>query len=565
MAILVIQLARFGDIFQTRPALSALRRRFPGEDVHLLVRERFAAAAHATCDAKIRIHALPSAEILAAVCEDGEAGVERSLEKMNAFVAGLRQTSFSHIINLSFSPFSSYLTEALTENNTVVSGYTRHADGYLNIPDDSSAYFYAQVGIGRHNRYHLTEIFAAVAGVDLIPQDFTLGFSPKRNGTVVIHLGASQAEKAYPPELWREVLNGLQGRIGKLILVGSADERAMAVKVAEDLPPHLVSNQVGESSIEDLVRWVAEAELVIGADSAPVHIAALTGTPVLNLSCAAVNFWETGPVSAGSRVLFAPEMHLITPAQIINEAVAMDQKREGAAFAVRMGVMSGFKLTHDIDQYYWPLLQALYTAADYPKLPSHASPLGFQRLFEISTLALAQLERMKPGVHDAQAIQILQSIDEMLTQIPELDPLVKPVVAWFQTERLRMGPAAAAAILARTKQLFEQLGWISAVYHRPGSIAELCERAADLARGCAPLFREFKAHEANPSFQELLSVLHDLAHHTTKVGSTALQRLTHALESSDWIELADLLEGDLPEWLSAVQTPSETSDQDVLL
>ena len=45
MRILVLQLARFGDIFQTWPTLKALRRQHPESEIHFLVRSRFSEAA----------------------------------------------------------------------------------------------------------------------------------------------------------------------------------------------------------------------------------------------------------------------------------------------------------------------------------------------------------------------------------------------------------------------------------------------------------------------------------------------------------------------------------------
>jgi ADP-heptose:LPS heptosyltransferase len=568
MSIFVIQLARFGDIFQTQPALNALRRRFPGVEIHLLVRERFKDAAIAACGGAVVLHTLPTAAILAPVYERSEDGLGEAGTSLNAFVGALKKYKFSKIINLSFSPFSSYLTDELADSTTQISGYTRHADGYLSIPDDSSAYFYAQAGVGKHNRYHVTEVFAAVAGVDLEEQDFSVAVPlAAKSGSIVVHLGASQAFKAYPPEMWREVLSGLQGRGAPIVLVGSAGERPMADSVCAGFSPEMVENRVGQSSMEQLVKWVGEAQLVVGADSAPVHIAALTRTPVLNLSCAGVNFWETGPYSAGSRILHAKEISQITPPEVIAEALAMINGQEGAAYALRDGLQSGYRLRTPEKEFYWPLLQALYTAADYPPLPAGASPLGFHRLFDVAELAVSQLEKIKPG--QTQGLAILRSIDEMLVQLPQLDPLVEPVVNWFQTERLRMGPSGADQVLARTRQLFEQLGWIAAVYHRPENKSGLCERAVQLAALCVPAFREFEAASAMDSFQQLLTVLQDLGRHTTKVGaqdwSSVLKQLSAALENGDLIELADTLQGDLPEWIGQIQRQTETSDLDVIV
>src|SRR4051812_15959311 len=109
MRILVLQLARFGDIYQSWPALRALRRKHPAAELHVLVRSRFRAAL--TGLDGIIVHELPTAEILKPVIETGDE--MRALQLLDQFVADLNNPGFERIINLSFSPFSSYLTDLL--------------------------------------------------------------------------------------------------------------------------------------------------------------------------------------------------------------------------------------------------------------------------------------------------------------------------------------------------------------------------------------------------------------------------------------------------------------------
>ena len=181
MRTLVLQLARFGDIYQTWPVLRALKS--AGHEVHVLVRQRFQGALEGL---DVVTHALPTADVLAPVFEHEDE--HAAIGNLERFLDPLVALEFDRIINLSFSPLSSYLSDWLTHAHTTVSGYTRHADGFLAIPDDASAYFYAQVGVGRPNRYHLTEVFAAVAGVEIKEEAITNA----RKNRICMHLGASQ-------------------------------------------------------------------------------------------------------------------------------------------------------------------------------------------------------------------------------------------------------------------------------------------------------------------------------------------------------------------------------------
>lgn len=567
MATLVIQLARFGDIFQTWPTLKALKRANPDEEIHLLVRERFVDATDGLETLGVKVHFLPTRSILESIlCGSGDSLRDEAtaLNALYDFLAPLHRQKFSRLINLSFSPFSSFLTDELaTEAGAVVAGYTRHEDGFLKIPDDSSAYFYAQVGVGRWNRYHLCDVFASVAGVDLQAEDY---WHPARvaskGNTVLVHLGASQAVKAYPPEMWADVLRGLIHAVdGSIVLVGSAAERGMSEAVCARVKSGRILNRVGQSSLPDLCRWVGEAALVIGADSAPVQIATLTGTRVLNLSCSAVRFWETGPLTPGSRILFAEEMHQISIGQILAEAASMLNGGQALATTIRRDD-TGFQVPVEMaarepDRFCWHLIQALYTATDYPELSSGDSVLAFHRLFDLAELAMSQFEQWARTGPSSAIRTILESVDEMLAQMPAMDDRVAPVIRWFETERLRMGPADAETTLKRTRSLFEQLLWVAAVYHRRAEGNRMLERAADLISVCVPQLREYDLGPVQDSFQELMTIAQAAASLSpTKVDfqnpwPEVLNRLGSALERRDFIEAADILEGDWTEVLNS--------------
>lgn len=160
MKILILELARLGDIYQTWPALRGLRRLYPEAQIHVLTRSRFEAAfdgLEVVDERKI----LPSRDLMAPLVQP-QMDVKASHDLVGKFVDSLKAEKYDWILNFSFSPLSSYLTHAIADNRSDVrlSGYSRTSDGFLAIPDDMSAYFYAQVGINKPNRFHLAEIFA---------------------------------------------------------------------------------------------------------------------------------------------------------------------------------------------------------------------------------------------------------------------------------------------------------------------------------------------------------------------------------------------------------------------
>lgn len=541
MRTLVLQLARFGDIYQTWPTLSAIQRAHPGSELHVLVRQRFAGALKGFGD--IVVHTLPTLNILESVYNDGEEGP--ALARLDEFLEPLHALGFDQIVNLSFSPVSSYLTDILASEKCEVRGYTRHADGYLNIPDDASAYFYAQAEIGGFNRFHITQIFASVAGVDLRQEDFQFVHRAKKN-QIVVHMGASQVARVYPAEKWVRALKMVAQSPYEIYLVGGPDEHNLAETVRQRIGAPNVTNLAGQTDWSALIELIADSKLFIGCDSGPAQIPGLTQTPVLHLTSDTANFWTTGPTSGGSRVIYEKNLSQIEPHRIAHEAIGMLRGQEPTQpCAIRADALGEYQL-HDLefDDFSWNLIRALYTGAEYPRTENESDLLAIQRLFEVGELALAQIDDWRNPRGVDQRAEILAQVDLMISEIGKLNPRINPLVQWFETERLRIAPHED--VLKRTRQLFIDLMTISAVYRRFKDPRSESLRAAELCRKCAPAMREFQLKNVQDDFQHLVSTLHELARHSTKVGgsswSAALSDLNGALERRDLIEVADQLE-----------------------
>lgn len=564
MRILVLQLARFGDIFQTWPTLKALQRKHPGCELHILVRHRFQDAAKAIPG--VIVHALPTQEILRPLLEGDT--LEASHEELRKFLEPLCAQNFAQIINLAFSPVSSFLTDYLTTSRSEVRGYTRHGDGHFHVPDDTSAYFYAQVGIGRSNRYHLTEIFASVAGVDLIEDDFHFAqhtYCGPRHG-VVVHLGASTPDKVYPAELWVEAIREIL-HSKTVTLIGSSGERALSETVVSQISDENLKNHVGETALTDLFQVVGTAEVIIGADSAPIHVASLTRTPALNLSSARVNFWETGPLAAGSRILYNQDINRISPSEIARHVLTLEREPPSAC-VIREALLTPYRL-HELKfaNFSWELIQALYTGTPYPLATVHNDRIALQRLFELSELALQQIERWPQISQRTTAAKILAQVDEMLKQVANLNPNVDPVVQWFETQRLRIPPGTADETLARTKTAFQELFWVASVYRQFGTLSEVAQQGIELCRECTPHLREYDMNAIATPFQNLISTFHELARHSTKVAlrswPSVLDEINFTLERRDYVQLADFFEWEMIPALSSHLIQTETLNPDL--
>ncbi|MCB0343165.1 MAG: glycosyltransferase family 9 protein [Pseudobdellovibrionaceae bacterium] len=494
MKILVLQLARYGDLLQTVPTLNALRRVYPSATIDLLARGRYAPIVKnlAAVDNLIEFD---SREILEPIVNDAQA-LSKALDAVESFTDGLADCQYDQIINLSFSPLSSYLVSAIAHKNTKVCGYTRHSDGFLAIPDDTSAYFYAQVGVDKFNRLHLTDIFAAVSGVELVESDFVFKSKLSKDSAfkelsiagelgktpyVVLHPGASQIHKTLDPFKWRQVVRHLLSQYkGAIVILGSENEEPLGEAILDGLSHAQVVNGIGKTDFEDLFAVVRGAEAVVGGDSMMMHVASLEGVPCLNLSFSSVNFWETGPRSLNSRVIYSQNNEDVSPDAVVRELMALlNNTTSGMPVYCRApgGIVSYQAQGEAVEeaQLQWDLIQAIYLGAEFPMIHNELVAEGLYRLAEVAQVGLIQINDMKNPKTRQTAMSMFSQLDLLLQGIEKMVPSLQPLISWFQTERLRIGPGSFDQVIKATEKCFNDLLSVLSLYLGPNPGAQQIE------------------------------------------------------------------------------------------
>ncbi len=470
MKILIIQLARLGDIYQTWPVVRGLKRAYPKAEIHFLARKKFLSACEGISEIN-KVWQLDTRSILEPLIEE-QPSFKKTFDQLDQILSGLENEKFDKVINLSFSPLSSFMTHNLELNGAEVRGYSRHSDGFFNPVDDASAYFYSQVGPGRPNRVHLTEVFAQVAGVDLRDEDWNPGKYPSskfsKAGAIVVHLGASEVKKSYGSHKWIQVVRGLLEKTNReVILIGSKEERDLGF-VVENVSSHRKpTNLVGKTELSDLFDIFSQASVLVGCDSGPVHIASLTKTPVLNLSFNSVNFWETGPKSGGSRILVSDVPEALSSDKVIEECVSLLNGRNAASDVIlvpqnRLQPYISTKEQSNLPE--WEMIQAVYMGASFPFQNTRTFVEALNRLNEANELAIEQVRGLRKNPANKVAGTILQRVDEIYETIAKMVPSVGVLIRWFQTERIRLGPLKQAELLDATETLHMKLRDILSMY-----------------------------------------------------------------------------------------------------
>lgn len=252
---------------------------------------------------------------------------------------------FRAVINLSHRPEAAVLAGRMKSDLLV--GPYRDQGGRLLIRGDWQLYRASLTHNNRYNRFHWADLNA----LDLIPASFMLrtawpparplpgqvppgggasgsaastqdriasipdGQTPpgrsasasavrplKSGARIGLFLGASEPDKHPDAGFWTALARRLLRDGHKPALLGGPAERALGAAVAGGLRAPAL-NLCGRFSLSALARFIGELDLLVTPDTGPMHVAAWTGTPVLNLSLGPVNPWETGPFSPGHHIV----------------------------------------------------------------------------------------------------------------------------------------------------------------------------------------------------------------------------------------------------------------------
>lgn len=101
---------------------------------------------------------------------------------------------------------------------------------------------------------------------------------------LVVHVGAGTPAKRWPAKHWRELIGRVVVELdAKVVLVGGPGDSAIARQVLQDRIWPIVGDWTGELDVSELAALIQRADLLVGCDSGPAHLAAAVGTPVVVL------------------------------------------------------------------------------------------------------------------------------------------------------------------------------------------------------------------------------------------------------------------------------------------
>ncbi|WP_368639399.1 glycosyltransferase family 9 protein [Castellaniella ginsengisoli] len=286
--ILCVRLDNLGDVLMTTPAIRALRRAAGDGCITLL-------ASHA--GAALGPH-LPDLDDVIAYdapwvknAADDPAGDRRMIDT-------LRRRNFDAAVIFTVYSQSS-LPAALMCRLAGIPAVLAHA---RENPYRLLSHWVRDPEPARHVRHEVRRQLDLVATVGATCADTRLAFATcdadrlalggilaahgvrADQGWIVAHCGASAASRRYRPALYARALSMLHECGLKIVLTGTADERALtaAIRMQCEVRSHIV-DLAGRLGLGELACLIEDARLLITNNTGPAHIAAAVGTPLVDL------------------------------------------------------------------------------------------------------------------------------------------------------------------------------------------------------------------------------------------------------------------------------------------
>ena len=306
--ILIVKLSSLGDVIQTLPVLTPLRKRFPEARISWLVEEEIAEL--------IKDHPLIDQIII--FRKNRWSGELRNLRKWPQifregyeFLENLRSWRYDLIIDfqgllksgilvgvsrgkrkLGFAPVREkahiFLTEKISFPKTPLHAVERYF------------FLIASLGCSGMN----PEIFIPVRQEhrDRVQKFFQANDITLNRPLILLHPGTRWETKLWEEEKWMALGEGLQKKYGvAVIFTGSKNEFSLIERIAGQMCSPGI-NTAGMWSLKELAFLQKQADVVIIPDSGPMHLASAMGTPVIALF-GPTDPKLTGPYGEGHQVI----------------------------------------------------------------------------------------------------------------------------------------------------------------------------------------------------------------------------------------------------------------------
>ena len=285
---LVIKLRHHGDVLLTSPVFSALKAHAPHLEVDALVYADTAdmLSGHPAIS---RLHAVDRAW--------KKAGLLTQATAEWALWRTLKSRGYDLVVHLSDHRRGMWLAKTLAATFSVAParpGDTRWADAFshlYSLPRQGNMRHTVEVNLDALRRLGVFPDEGA-RGLTLAPgaaaetkaEQILRDNGLVQGGFMVVHPASRWLFKTWPAERTAQLIDRLAADGRRIVITcGPAEAELALVRRIRALASTGVIDLGGQLGLKDLAALIARASMFIGVDSAPMHIAAAVGTPVVAL------------------------------------------------------------------------------------------------------------------------------------------------------------------------------------------------------------------------------------------------------------------------------------------
>jgi ADP-heptose:LPS heptosyltransferase len=309
--VLLIQLARLGDLVQSLPVIAALGARYPHRTLDLL------------CPAPLADLARCFPQVGNVLEWDGAQWHSWAESFAGEFQPSWLREVEQYLVTLTTEPYRmAYVLNqhprAILAGNLLA---TEVRGPYLRGPLDEelspwASYLRDVARVRGSNRIHLSDAFCGLCGLtpppappvlmlpsNDLPGDLAeIGLSAGQWIAVVV--GAGDADRSIPASFWVQWISTLltQESPCAVVLVGTERDQATAHAIQDGFSPIIggrLWDAVGRTTLPQLAELMKRCHWAVGADTGPLHLAAAVGTSAMGLYFSRARVHETGPYGQG--------------------------------------------------------------------------------------------------------------------------------------------------------------------------------------------------------------------------------------------------------------------------
>ncbi|WP_051617276.1 glycosyltransferase family 9 protein [Desulfonatronovibrio hydrogenovorans] len=291
---LIIQLARFGDLLQTKRLVKSLQSH---SRVHLVVDHSLVDLAELVYPGSV-VHGI-------------KAHFSGPGDPMNIFSANTRSMqelsgiSPDLVVNLNFSGLNFALSRLFDPG--VVKGYSCMNGQEQRHP--WTKLFFRLAGHRKLSPLNLVDFWGFFAPAPISPAQVNPPASSSGQGVGIV-LAGRNSRRSLDLELLVSLARAARSgaRSSRLFLLGSRAEQGLARKFKDLAGPGLTRDIIdltGKTGWKELTDTVSSLELVVTPDTGTMHLAAHLGTRVLAFFISSAHCFETGPYGQGHTVFQA--------------------------------------------------------------------------------------------------------------------------------------------------------------------------------------------------------------------------------------------------------------------